>query len=402
MFYFAIFSILFVFSVLEISNLNKTSHKILIGISWLMLVLVAGLRYETGGDWGIYTSIFEKTNPIIQVFAGKGFGNRGMESGFLFLCSLIKQFGGSIQSVYFLIVLFNITLITLSLKKYTKYILVGLFVYYCTMYFVLDMLYTRQSVAVAIVFYAMSYVKEKRMLRFFVLIAIATLFHRMAIVMIPLYFVLNYRFRTITLLAIVSVGCVLMFFNIQWIKNVFVGISTLLGENFSRRALMYVSHDRFAVARIIGIGFFLNIILFATTLFYRKKIETFKMGNIFINLFFVSLLVYYYMYELVEVSNRFRIMFFISLIVLFPYFVEIFEKVINKIVVFLGITAYSFMFNMPIFLEKESASAYNPYQNYWYYKLTGKKSTGKERLEKTHKSFTDERQKMKDEREKNK
>jgi len=395
MFYLVIFFILLVFSVLEISKLNGISHKILIIISWLMLVLIAGLRYETGGDWEIYTPIFEKINPIYQVLTGKGFGYDGMEVGFLFFCSIIKQFGGSIQTVYFLITLFNITLIIIGLRKYTKYIIVGLFVYYCILYFMLDMLYTRQSVVVAIIFYSMYCVKEKRTLRFFVLITVAILIHRMALIMIPLYFILNRNFQTVTLLSVVLVGCALMFFNILWIKNIFVGISVYLGEEFYRRALLYVSIDKFAVVRSISIGFFLNFILFSVILFYRRKIEMFKMGNIFINLFIINLLVYYYLYELIEVSNRFRWMFFISLIVLFPYFIEIFEKAINKIVVFLGIALYSFAFNIPVFLEQESASGYNPYQNYLIYKYLDKKSTGKERLEISKKKFIEQREKQK-------
>ena len=53
------------------------------------------------------------------------------------------------------------------------------------------------------------------------------------------------------------------------------------------------------------------------------------------------------------------------------------------------------MFNFKIFLNYPSSCAYNPYQNYLVYKYSNKRSTGKERLEKSHGFFNQDRKDMK-------
>jgi hypothetical protein len=356
-----------------------------------MLVLIAGLRYETGGDWEFYGPAFDNTNPLFSIFSSNSFITSGMEIGYLLFCSIVKQFGGSLQTVYFLIVLFNITLITKSLKEYTKYIIVGLLTYYGILYFLLEMIYTRQSVAVSICFYAMIFVKKENFVKYMVCILFASLFHTMSIVLIPLYFLFKCRINTVLISSLVIVGCILMLFHVVWIERIFVNVSSLINDTAHEKALVYITTKSFAVPRTIGIGYFLNLIVFLVVILFRKKIEEQKMGNIFINLFFISLFVYYYMYEIIEVSNRFRYMFMISIIVLFPYFIQSYEKYLNKLLVLFCVALYSFAFSSGIFLERPQTIAYYPYQNYLIYKWFDKKSTGKERLQKSHEHFSKER-----------
>ena len=54
-------------------------------------------------------------------------------------------------------------------------------------------------------------------------------------------------------------------------------------------------------------------------------------------------------------------------------------------------TIYCFSFSRGIFLEYPQAMAYNPYQNYIEYKINPRPSTGKQRLEKSHHFFRNDR-----------
>lgn len=406
MFYFIIFQILFLFALLEISNINKRSCNILTVISVTILILIAGLRYETGGDWDIYAETFKKVNPIFSVIKGAPLDTNivRVEPGFLLFCSIIKQLNGSLQTIYFLIVCFNIILITKSLELYTKYVIFGLFVYYSILYFMLEMIITRQSIAASMTFFAMRYVNDKNFLKYMLVLLVASCFHRAALIMIPLYFFFIQRYSTKNLLLFFILGAVLMLLQIPWFKTIFLNISFFLGdifgEGFRDRAVNYVNSEIYGVPRPIGIGFFLNMALLLVILWRRKYIEEYKYANIFINMFFVANVIYYYGYELIEISNRFRFLLLISVIVVFPYLIEGFIIYTNKLIVFVAIAIYAFLFNRGIYLEYPEASAYNPYQNYIVYKLLDKKSTGEERLSKSLEFFYTEREKIKKESEK--
>ena len=394
MFYLIIFCILLFFSILEVSNIDNGSKRILIIFTSLILILVAGLRYETGGDWNIYENIFHKIKPIGEIAAGAKTYS-GIELGFVLFCSVIKQLGGNIQTVFFLITLLNIILITKSLMRYTKYVIFGLFVYYSILYFALEMLYTRQAIAVAISFFSLAYIKERKIIKYLLLIILAAFFHRMALVMIPLYFILNIRFSSVFLIVLFSIGCIFMIFQIPWMKGIFLSISMFLGDDFSNRALYYLSEERYSIARVISIGFVLNILLFVLILLFKNKIEKKEYGTIFINMFVLSLLIYCFGYELIEVGNRFRFFFFIGIIVIFPYITESLILYPNKLLFILLLSSYCFLYNRAIFLEKPEAVAYNPYQNYLIYKWNDKESTGKKRLKESIDQTSKERKEMK-------
>ena len=368
-------------------------------LSWIILVLVAGLRYETGGDWSIYGHIFEKINPIKEVLSGSGFGfNR--EMGFVFLCSLIKQFGGTLQTVFFLVTLLNLSLITYSLKIYTKYIIVGLLVYYCMLYFSLEMIFIRQSTAVAFCFFAMKYVKQNNFWKYLLFVFIASLFHRTSLLMIPLYWIFKYRMNNIVITIVILLGGVVMFFNIPWLKGVLLLVSNFLGPEFGNRAIYYTSESRFSVSREISVGFLLNLFILAAVLWRRPQIEKTEHGNTFINMYVVSLMIYYYGYEFFEINSRFRLSYLISVIVLFPLLLESFKFMILRIFSFVSLVVYCFIFSQAIFLERPPAIPYNPYQNYLIYKWFNKKSTGLERAKEGDKQFSKQREEMRKRQEK--
>lgn len=168
-------------------------------------------------------------------------------------------------------------------------------------------------------------------------------------------------------------------------------VASWLGEKYTRKAEMYTTSDKFAVTRILSIGYYLNLLLFAGLLFFKRQIDEHPYGTIHLNMFCISLCLYYYCFELVEVSNRMRLFFLISIIVLLPLILEALSCFANRLPVYLVVVAYCFSFSAAIFLEKPQAIAYNPYQNYIDFKYNPRPSDGKERLEKSHEYFRNER-----------
>jgi len=392
MFYLICFIILLVLAVLNVQMHDKLSTQILTGLSALLLICIAGLRYETGGDWDTYTSLYASFPPLSRLLGNPHtFTTIPVEEGFVFLCALVKACGGTIQHLFFVVTFINITLICSALPKYTKYPVVALLCYYGILYFQLEMIYIRQATAVALCFFALQYIEPKKLVKYMLVIILACTFHRVAVLMIPLYFLLNRRLPTWLYLSIIGLGALLMLIGVPWIKTIFLTVSGWLGTTYAEKAEMYAESAVFAVNRKLSIGFILNLAILGVVMFFHKRIDERPNGTIMLNMFALSLVLYYYCYELVEVSNRVRLFFYIGVIALLPMLLELLPLFLERLAGLVVVALYCFSFSRGIFFENPQSVAYNPYQNYIEYKIHPRPSTGKQRLEQSKRFFHSER-----------
>lgn len=383
MFYLVVLGILILFSLLEFFPLTKLSRYLLVFIAYVLLVSIAGLRYETGGDWDMYEEYMELVFPIGTALSRLDF-NLQTEWGYTILCSVVKQFGGGIQMVFLLVSVFNMTMLVKCLSDYfPRRILMGLMLYYAIFYFALDMMFTRQSVSVMICLYSLRFVKRKSFWRFTLCVFFAIMFHRMSVLFLCLYPLYNVRFSSKSVLLMVALIMAIPLLRIEWIKPLYLFVSKVLGGEYYEKALFYVQSPLFGVSKSFGIG---GVILSLTILFFvflnRKKLDEYPMSNILVNMFILNLFVYFAFYELLELSLRFRYYYFISIIMLLPMIEESVNLVYNKLLVVTFTFLLALTYNKDIFLEGKTAVNYNPYQNYVVYNVLNKQSTGRQRLKK--------------------
>lgn len=392
MFYLICFIILLVLAVLNVQMHDKLSTQVLSGIASLMLIGIAGLRYETGGDWDAYTQMFANFPSFSRLIGHPiELTQQVVEEGFVLLNAFVKSLGGTVQHLFFIVTSINILLITSALHKYTKYPVVALMCYYGILYFNLEMIYIRQATAVAMCFFALQYIKPHKIVPYMLMIVLACTFHRVAALMIPLYFLLDRRIATWVYVTVISVGAVLMLIGVPWIQTIFLTVAGWLGENYTEKAEMYVENAMFAVNRGLSIGFILNLLILVAVMIFKKRIDALPYGTIMLNMFALSLVLYYYCFELIEVSNRVRLFFFIGVIALLPMVLEVMPLFLERLAGLAVIALYCFSFSRFIFLEMPQAAAYNPYQNYIEYKIHPRPSTGKQRLEQSKQFFRNER-----------
>lgn len=392
MFYLVCFGILLVLAVLNLQMHDKLSSTILSSLAAILLICIAGLRYETGGDWDSYTELFASF-PSFSRLVGHPIEivEQPVEEGFTLLCALVKSLGGTIQHLFFVVTFINILLIASALPKYTKFPVIGLLCYYGILYFNLEMIYIRQATAVALCFFALQFIRSHKIWKYILVVLIACTFHRVAVLMLPLYFFLDRKIPTVVYILVIGEGAVLMLIGVPWIKTIFLTVAGWLGENYAEKAEMYAENALFAVQRGLSIGFVLNLAILIVVLFFKNKIDELPYGTVMLNLFALSLVLYYYCYELVEVSNRVRLFFFIGIIALLPMLLEVLPLFLERLAGLIVVALYCFSFSRGIFLEAPQAAAYNPYQNYIEYKLHPRPSTGKQRLEQSKHFFRDER-----------
>ncbi len=386
MFYLLLFVIFSLIAFLEnFVALSKQDKAYLSFFVFIVLWLVAGLRYETGVDWRSYTSYIKSAQTLSELFRNPNLFS--FEPGFVLLCSFVKSIGGEAQVLFFIVASVNTVLLYKSIKFYTSKYAMPLFVYFCIQYFLLDMSGFRQSLAVNIFFFSIRYIINKEALKYFLVTLTACMFHSSAIFLFPLYFIINKRFSTTALTVFSIVGMIMFVCNIKWIGFILAILSQLgSGSIIAIKIAMY-SADAWNMSRSLGLGFFMNVFMVFAVLNTRSKMEQFKYHNTIVNIFIINIAIYNYFYEISEVSIRFRAYFLIGNIIMFPYLFQIFKLLVNRIISFSILTLYCFYIGRIYFLQLPEAIAYNPYQNYLIYKLFDIKSTGNDRLNEHEKIY---------------
>jgi hypothetical protein len=152
-------------------------------VSWLvtglLLVLLIGLRYEVGGDWGAYEAhylnmlgaplqeVLEQSDPghyLLNWLAGK-------VNGGVYLVNLVSA------------ALFSLGLVAFCRQQPRPWLALAVAVPY--MVIVLGMGYTRQGVALGLAMLGMVGLARRSTLQFVLCVALAATFHKSAVLLVP-------------------------------------------------------------------------------------------------------------------------------------------------------------------------------------------------------------------------
>lgn len=163
-------------------------------VTGLLLVLFIGFRHEVGGDWSNYlghffvADYFSFTETIFR-----------SDPGYALLNWLAAEQGFEIYTVNLICaVIFTTGLIAFALRQ--PYPWLALTVAFPYLVMVLGMGYTRQGVALGFIFLSLNALEFHQFKRYLMYIALATLFHKTALIMIPLGFFIwgkGWAFRAI-------------------------------------------------------------------------------------------------------------------------------------------------------------------------------------------------------------
>lgn len=383
MFYSLIFLLLFFFASFDVGRRLTTKLRYY-SVLFLFLVfwLIAGLRYETGVDWPGYTLFYKNMDSFVMIFTGNFdfLKDKEFEIGFVLLNSFLKMITDDIQLMFLLIALFTNILLFSSLKIYSKHIFISLMIYFSTLYFVMDMDVIRQCISATIFFYSLIYIANRNIYKFSLAIIIAGSFHQTALLLFPLYYILNKDFKNKYLLVFVGIAFSVFAFQIPWLQFIINHIIGIISPGSFQLKLS--SYSNVNISRNFGIGLIGNLLIFIFCLLKRNKLKINNMYNLFLNLFIINLIIYYSTWELSMLSSRIRLYFLMSNIVLLTYFIDVFEERLKKYFIFMFISLYCLFYGRIYFFESPEGISYNPYQNYAVYKIFGLKSTGPERLTK--------------------
>lgn len=161
-------------------------------VAGMALTMFIGLRFDVGGDWGSYVEylyrasqisfaeVFTLSDPAFYlvnwVAAGVGAG-----------VWLVNLFSGAVFSAGLILFVRRLPSPMLAIAVAIPYMVI-----------VLAMGYTRQAVAFGFILWGLTYLLDRRILGFMVLLAIAAAFHKSAVILAPLAVLANTRNRVWT------------------------------------------------------------------------------------------------------------------------------------------------------------------------------------------------------------
>ena len=374
--------------MLDVFMKNRTIQGLLLALTYLILLLTSGLRYETGVDWRAYSGMVDFIFPVNKLGTEEGFDSvfGGLDIGFNLLISIIKFFGGGLQTLFFVNSFISTTFLTLSLKRYVKYPIVGLLIYYGMIFFYLDMSGMRQATSLSLFFFSIQYIEKKQPLRYFALLLVAFTFHWSILFLFPMYWLTRIKVSKALVATVLSVAVLLYAIGIKWLTSMIPTLFQLVqNTNFANKVVIYSTTDIFVRDTQLSVRGFIHIFLLIGMLILsevcKKQLAAHnKYYMIFHKLFVIQILIYFTFYEFPEVAERIKLYFYVSNIVILVSFLTLFYSTIGKWSMLGFVFIYSLFYGNVHILEKPVAIAYFPYQNYLLYKMLGIESTGEQRL----------------------
>ncbi len=333
------------------STQRRNSTIVLEGLLFLVLWLFVGTRFETGNDWMEYKLRFSQV-PLL--FEGSYEGLR-MEYGYLFVNSLVKTFGGTVWDVFLLMAGLTLFILFRSVRLYTPWVFLAIFIYFRYGYLQCNMMFVRQGLVISIFLYALQFIEQRRWWRYCFLIVLSSFFHLSAVLLLPLYFFLNKEYSTKSV--IIWVICAFVISQVRWLD---LFVAYMPPSSIKLVLNSYLSSERWASPKAISFSFIERLVFFILISLKRDLLtEKYKYFNVFYNLFVLSFIVSLVFHQYVVFTDRIGILFNIGNVVLLTYLLGVFHdnsKVIYKTVLILFIVFWylRYVFTSDVYLPYQS------------------------------------------------
>ena len=204
---------------------RRSGHKLIRRASlWIVgsaLVLVAGLRdYRVGTDTGNYLRQFRASESFASVSEGRN------EVGYHFLSWLARSISESYNVLLLMIATIVVTCYLSTIVKLSRRYETAMFLFITLGMYTFFFNGARQGIAAAICFAALPFLLQRRAWPYVAIVAFAVLFHRSALLALPLYFLAAPRISALRVGMLAAAAAVAVVF-----LRVFVGFAASLFDD---------------------------------------------------------------------------------------------------------------------------------------------------------------------------
>ncbi|WDF68968.1 EpsG family protein [Sphingobacterium oryzagri] len=353
--YFYLFFVIFIFSLFEITLDERSPvRKGMLFITYILSILVVGMRWRTGTDWEPYLTTFSSLDDSLLVSIRN---NPGMEIGYLIFNWFVNLFSSNYSVFLVLHAAIYYYCILWGLAKVTKFPHLSFLLLFSDTLGVLGS--NRQLLAVAIIFYAMTLAIERNK-KYFLYVLMAMWFHVTAVIT-SIFYLLNKKISIKIILGSVLIAAIVGY---SPLPQMIFGFLGGMSEISSGKVEVYANSKASATLGLLGMvrrGLFLVFFLLI-----RESLEKhFGNYNFFLNIFVCSLLIYLiFGSSLTILVNRGSLYFNIVQGVLLTAPLYMFKRYDTKYLYALILFALSFVF---VYQSISTyADLFDPYQGIWY------------------------------------
>lgn len=338
------------------------NKKALFWVFAIFLALMAFLRYGTGLDYFSYEFLFNRLqdSPIDEF----KYGADHQEVGFRIFGSFLKSLGVSYQ--FYLIIISSITLFFIFklCSRYSKNPTLSLLIYFSFYYLTWTFTGVRQGLVIAVGLYFLLRSIEKNSIKsLVVIVALLSLIHSSAVMLLVLYFASKINFKKNTLIALSVLGVVFSVLPLGAIINKFPWIP------FYNRIIPYLDLD-LALNTPDFQGFGRILFLLIAFYCYNAYAKQDDMSKKVINMYIVSLILYFFLQFSELTAARLSIYGKFLDIIILANILYLYKRFINKLYYVYGIFAlcalYLFKEGTELergFEKKEGDPLFPPYVN---------------------------------------
>lgn len=277
-----------------------------VGLCFLILILITGLRSYTGTDYYGYVELYE-TEPWIKDPSAK------MEFGFVILITVMKRIGMPPWTFFLIMATPTYFAFYRSFASLKQYMFLGVFFFISLGFLFYTFNGVRQAFAITMLSWALYYLHRRRLIPFIIIILIGALIHKSVIIFIPFYLFIGRLNLSRQWWMILAIGSV--FVNLALV-SVFSDLLSLVNTLFSGTFLSYASLiNKSNVSGILTFlsptflsRFFLGLLL----IWYHKDIiDIFPRSTLFVKFSLIGVVLYNSFSELLfiaRLNNYFRYM----------------------------------------------------------------------------------------------
>ena len=351
--------ILFILSLLTLNEL-KQFKKIPSYVYWgivFVLIVLAGFRGGVGADDLVYEGEFNK------ITSSTGIGEINFEPGFAFLMIVFRSLNLPFEMFCLLISIVSILCKGIAFSKgYSEKKNAMLFGYYLLFYFNVEFAQIRLGMSMGLCLLAMIFLfgENKNSVLFYLFVILACLIQITAIVFLPVYFIVNCKFRKIILGSLMIILVLMAFCDLH-------GILYWLNESILHSDYLYVKIVEYLDSLpLLNASLLIRIVTFvfcAGTIFYAQKEYT-EFQKVHLILYLFGIGVYFGLRQVAILSIRMASLFRIFEI---PLLINVQNncKLINNKVI--KIAAYSFLMMIVAYYVMSFFADMSANQLIWYY-----------------------------------
>lgn len=337
-----------------IFNKKKINKWITVILVTVPLVCVSGFRWRVGTDFGnYYTTFSEIQNYSLGFLFSSSYSDFiSFERGFSILIWFIGIINKNPQFIMFITSLINVGCVVYALKKYSSCFSLSIYLYITTIIYYSAFNAIRQWMASIIIFLAFKYVIERDFKKYFIFVIIASTIHISALIMIPVYFIVNFKpfGKKMIIVAIVfTIIAMLLTPILSSFENI------VSGTRYEDYTSISKTDDGVNIFRVL-----VAMVPVALSLIYYNKLKEDKENKYLINFSALNFLILLLATQSTIIS-RFTMYFELYNLLLYPKILRALNK--NERYIFIFLLCLCFFIYMCLLLPVDANLL--PYRTFW-------------------------------------